>query len=164
MSPKELREQQLKKRVQHLRSTCKSADINRYNFDFRQVSENFYGNKEANLSYCKVPKAGSSFMTEIFLVLEKDRAQSVDEIFEISRSHVHAIGNKKLSTSALIKEKQPNSVTLIVSRNPYSRLYSAYVDKFYLFGLVKAAREISDNNGKRRLSCGYNVTFQEFLD
>ncbi|XP_062577765.1 carbohydrate sulfotransferase 14-like [Saccostrea cucullata] len=164
MSPTQLREQRMQKRVQHLRSTCKLADINRYNFDFRQVSENFYGNKEANLSYCKVPKAGSSFMTEIFLVLEKDRVQSVDEIFEISRSHVHVIGNRKLSTSALIKTKQSNSVTLIVSRNPYSRLYSAYVDKFYLFGLVKEAREISKKSGKRSLSCGYNVTFTEFLD
>ncbi|XP_048734167.2 carbohydrate sulfotransferase 9-like [Ostrea edulis] len=171
ISHAELREILMLKRVRHLQSSCKRADIGAYRFNFKQVSEIFYVDTKSNLSYCKVPKAGSSFMTDIFLVLNNDRhnitkyadknSELVDQMFELSRSQVHTIGNKKLHTTSLITdEQQSKTMTLIISRDPYSRLFSAYVDKFYLLGHVKSAREIS----QRRLSCGYNVTFQEFLD
>jgi chondroitin 4-sulfotransferase 11 len=163
------------KRVRHLQSACERADIGAYRFNFSQVSDIFYVDTNSNLSYCKVPKAGSSFMTDIFLVLDNDRqkptkywnrsSEIVDQMFELNRDHVHVIGNQKFETRSLLtNKKQSKTLNLIITRDPYSRLFSAYVDKFYLLGIVESAREISQKRGKKITSCGYNVTFQEFLD
>jgi chondroitin 4-sulfotransferase 11 len=175
ISHAELWKKMMLKRVRHLQSSCEKADTEEYRFSFNQVSEIFYVDKKSNLSFCKVPKAGSSFMTDIFLVLDNDghnlsrrfnkSLELVDETFELTRSRVHVIGNKKLATTSLVTDKnQSKTLNLIVSRDPYSRLFSAYVDKFYLIGHVKSAREISQRKGKIGSSCGYNVTFQQFLD
>lgn len=174
ISPADLQRSLILERVQSLESACDSADLSAYQFNFYQVTSRFYVDKQANLSYCKVPKAGSSFMTEIFFALDKDeknnsknsilKSKSIDEIFEMSRNRVHMIGNSKLGATPMLNDKELNTTVLLVSRNPYSRLYSAYVDKFYLFGLVKTAMEISKKNKKRLSSCGYDVTFPEFLD
>lgn len=174
MSPSELRKSQMLKRVHALQTTCKETDLKAYKFEFYQVTSRFYVDTNANLSYCKVPKAGSSFMTEVFFALDKDRnnqngtsiskSKSVDDIFEMSRRIVHAIGNNKLQTTPLLRDDDTKTTALLVSRDPYSRLYSAFIDKFYLFGLVKASVEISKSKKKRISNCGYDVTFQEFLD
>ncbi|XP_069132734.1 uncharacterized protein [Argopecten irradians] len=56
---------------------------------------------------------------------------------------------------------------VLVTRDPFTRLFSAYLDKYYLLGIW--GREMAQNIGKghRRIGggyCGFNISFEEFLD
>lgn len=54
-----------------------------------------------------------------------------------------------------------NDVIFHVARNPYSRLYSVYVDKIYLPGFWKFTKKINERKGRE---CSTSVRFGEFLD
>jgi hypothetical protein len=95
-------------RVRHLQSSCKSlkrANISAYRFSSKQTYQMYYMDEKSNLSYCKVPKIGSSFMTDIFLVLDKDRerltkysnksSESVHQILELDRESLHIVAKHK---------------------------------------------------------------------
>lgn len=54
-----------------------------------------------------------------------------------------------------------NDVIFHVTRNPYSRLYSVYIDKIYLPGFWKFTKKINERKGRE---CSTSVRFGEFLD
>ncbi|XP_061173411.1 carbohydrate sulfotransferase 9-like [Saccostrea echinata] len=155
---------EMKKRKNKLRALCGvNFTLEQYSFNFSQVTERYYIDKKAKLSYCKVPKAGSSLWTQIFMILRTEPQQNsymINKIVEESRNKLH--GYKPFFSSMPTVGNSTSSV--IMSRNPYSRLFSAYIDKIYLMDKFKISRIISMQNGKPKSVCGYNVTFQEFLD
>lgn len=66
-----------------------------------------------------------------------------------------------MNTTTTWDHVSSNDVIFHVTRNPYSRLYSAYIDKIYLPGFLKFTKEINERNGKE---CSRSVRFGEFLD
>ena len=123
------------------------------NYDDVNVKLHFAHNLK--LAFCKIPKCGSTFWMEVFLTLT---AKNVDyDLFGKKRVSAH------LATSYL-QESYRNIYTdytvFMMARNPYSRLYSAYVDKIFLPGFWGIAANIAKAHNR---TCGKDVSFEEFL-
>lgn len=108
-----------------------------------------------NLNYCKVPKCGSTFWMQVFLAL--NNVENIKDVFGKRRSLYH---NNALIKKSTMDHFSGSDVIFHVARNPYSRLYSAYVDKIYLPGFWGVASEINKRNGK---ACSQSPSFEEFL-
>lgn len=109
---------------------------------YHHVSTNVTFYHWKNLNYCKVPKCGSTFWMQVFLTLEK--IKSVEDVFGSGRNKYHTIAMNKTSTWDHVSS---NDVIFHVTRNPYSRLYSVYIDKIYLPGFWKFTKK---NKWKKR--------------
>ncbi|XP_062577778.1 carbohydrate sulfotransferase 9-like [Saccostrea cucullata] len=154
----------MRKRKNKLRAFCGvNSTLEQYSFNFSQVTERYYIDKKFKLSYCKVPKAGSSLWTQIFMILRtgpRQNSKKINEIVKESRNNLHGI--KPFFSS--IPTEGNSTTSIIMSRNPYSRLFSAFIDKIYLMDKFEITKKISLHYGKSKSLCGYKVTFQEFLD
>jgi hypothetical protein len=125
----------------------------------------FYKSENYNFSYCKVPKSGSTFWTRAFGILKRGLSYG-NFIFKLSRRNVHNTMLQYMTdVQNIINEK---SRTILVSRDPYSRLFSAYVDKSYLLLMKSLNFQIRHIQGDYDITnistCPTDVTFQEFLD
>ena len=114
-----------------------------------------------NFKYCKVPKVGCSFWTQAITVLNNGAAVA-DNVFGIPRKSVHI----KLTSPNRVKfdsNERQKSRSVLVSRDPYSRLYSAFLDKIFL--QRRGLRKLTRNNMHYtdNVTCGPEITFQEFL-
>lgn len=136
-------------RNSRLRQKCnRTKDLHTFN------NVTFYYWK--NLNYCKVPKCGSTFWMQVFLALNND--ENIKDMFGKTRSLYHT---NALNQKSTMDHFSGNDVIFHVTRNPYSRLYSAYVDKIYLPGFWGFAKGINERNGK---ACSQSVSFEEFLE
>lgn len=107
-----------------------------------------------NLNYCKVPKGGSTYWMQIFLAL--NNVKNITDLFGKKRSLQHSYTMATISW----RNTAVTDVIFHVTRNPYSRLFSAYIDKIFLPGFWQLAMDINKRNGKR---CNQPVSFEEFL-
>lgn len=131
----------------------------------------FYISEKYNLSYCRVAKVGSTFWTQVFMTLAGikpiDRiANEGKTMFDMSRDESHEAMKTHTDLTIGINDKRIHSTTsFLVARNPYSRLFSSYIDQIYLpnkwyvatFMVLKGSRK-----GQQK-RCGSDVTFNEFL-
>ena len=156
---------EMEDRIRFLQKGCKAETVTRYRLNFTQNKEIFYNNRNANLTYCKVPKAGSSYMTRVFLAL-KHPTWNLEKILKIQRSKVHVLGNK-FATNVPLSGGTNDSVTFLVVRDPYSRLYSAYIDKIFLktsfYHLQNEKDFVHSSLNKNNSECPRPVSFTEFL-
>ena len=155
------REQQ--RRLRHLRSACANETLFMNQVYPGESKPRFDYSFKYNLSYCKVPKVGSSFWTQAFIVLRRGWAEG-EKVFELARASIH-----KLNAGSLegLTENILKSRSVVVARDPYSRLFSAYIDKMFLPLLyVVAEQAVRHQRGlaKDELTCPESITFQEFLN
>ena len=124
----------------------------------------YYYTSRYDFSYCKVPKVGCTFWTQVFTILRKG-SNAFKDIVGLNRIAVHA----KLSRADSINfesEAGRKSRTVLVSRDPYSRLFSAFIDKMFLplmYGTAVSIVKRQRTPRKRNLSCAKDITFEEFL-
>ena len=152
----DLHQQQLK-RLQHLSRVCANETVFKNVMYKKRSLIKYNSSTKYNFNYCKVPKAGCTFWTEVFAILRKGASE---DVFLLSRHDVHF----KLGKQERIKFEMATkygSRTVLVSRDPYSRLFSAFIDKVFLpkniaFGIAKRLRKTND-------SCANDLTFEEFL-
>ena len=162
---RELLRQEQQRRIRHIRDACANESLFRNKVYTGKSSLLYYYSSGYNFSYCKVPKAGCSFWTQVFAILRKGTEQS-DKVFGMTRKNIH----RKLKNGNKLNfgsKTQLNSQSVLVSRDPFSRLFSAFIDKMFLplfYGLaiqiVKRQRNLKYN----ALTCANDITFQEFLD
>ena len=105
-----------------------------------------------NLFFCKVPKCGSTFWMQVFEALQNIKSAGSMRLFH----HI-----SPLNTTSNLSRANGSDIIFHVTRNPYSRLYSAYIDKFYRPGYLEHSKAINDYFKR---SCNITVTFEEFLD
>lgn len=150
-----------KKRIRTLRETCDSRPWLRSNVYKGHNSTNYYYSKKYGFVYCKVPKSGSTFWTQVFSILTKG-AKTAHDTFSAKRMSIHA-SSGKFATSFKFVAEVP---AIIVSRDPFSRLYSGFVDKIYLMLTWKIANSVrrSSKTGLKPGACAKDVSFQEFLE
>lgn len=92
------------------------------------------------------------------------------EMFEILTSGHSAVDKSRLSVHSRTELAHLNTTniwpTVTTARNPYSRLYSAYVDKIFLPNIYNTSRIIRAHllNQTSHDLCGNDVTFEQFLD
>ncbi|CAG2197617.1 unnamed protein product [Mytilus edulis] len=107
---------------------------------------------------CKVPKSGSTFWTEVFLTLSN--VTHVDNLGNLTRDMIHVELQEKIVSRNL--NARSLDTLLIISRDPWKRIYSAYMDKIYQ--IQTAYRDqIKHMIGKYRGYCGEVPTFEQFL-
>lgn len=155
--------QEQHRRIQHLHNACADESLFR-NKSYRGRNQlKYYFSTEYNFSYCKVPKAGCSFWTQAFTILEGGINNS-ERVFGMARTNLHSrLSNYGMPfNSETIKQSR----TILVSRDPYSRLLSAFIDKMYLplfnslaINVIRKQRDLTENE----IESANNVTFQEFL-
>ncbi|XP_064613104.1 carbohydrate sulfotransferase 8-like [Liolophura sinensis] len=127
------------------------------------------------LSYCNVPKIGSSFWYSAFAVLQDKESvtRSPYDLWNKYGENIHQkvkVTNFKKIPIKFRDDWLQDSLLFLFVRNPYARLFSAYVSKFvipnrfYWPGSGRVAiRYIRPNPSKFAMKCGHDVTFQEFL-
>ncbi|CAG5115750.1 unnamed protein product, partial [Candidula unifasciata] len=144
--------------------------------------------EQAGVIYCTVPKAGSTFWKRIFIAVNS-KVCTWFVCFSMSREEVHSPNHRAAQEGNTNFTKYP--IRLVVTRDPYSRLLSAYLDKLYLPALwslhgVAIAKKryqhslsnrrqdflrkhfneiakVFDNNSSKS-KCGKYVTFSEFVE
>ncbi|XP_069131923.1 uncharacterized protein [Argopecten irradians] len=122
----------------------------------------FFYSKTARMTCCKAPKTGSSFWGTVVLAIESQ--QNSDKTFHINRNSVH--GRNEIAVPTF-KNVSRNALSVMVSRDPYTRLYSAFVDKYFLLGQLGRSLQSALKKGPFRMNggvCGYDVTFSDFLN
>ncbi|CAI9727342.1 carbohydrate sulfotransferase 11-like isoform X1 [Octopus vulgaris] len=150
---------------------CKRTEINVSSEQKYKFSGRMFIDKKNHLLYCSVPKIGSTFMKRLLLILSGKMNKS--SIVEIKTKLAHKIRLENVNildiNSASINGCFANFHKLLVVRNPYERLYSAYLDKFvrpnglyYKLG-KKIIKMFRSNPSSQSLSCGDDVTFPEFI-
>ncbi|XP_033758656.1 carbohydrate sulfotransferase 10-like [Pecten maximus] len=118
-------------------------------------------NKAHNLMYCEVPKVGSTFWIRF---LHQLRANTTASPFAIKPQSV-----TDLKVNDKWKDKNVtmgDSTNFLFVRNPFHRLFSAYIDKLfspnpYYWSLL--GKYIIQKFRGKTSHCGHDVTFQEFL-
>ena len=152
------------RRLQHLQRACNDIKVFK-NMAYKGKSQMvYYYSSGYNFSLCKVPKTGCSFWTQVFAILRKGSNAS-KKIFGFKRSAVHSL----LGVADYINfesDTRRNSRIVIVSRDPYSRLFSAFIDKMFLplmYGTAVSIVKRQRTSQKRNLSCANDITFEEFL-
>ncbi|XP_045187550.2 uncharacterized protein LOC123545274 [Mercenaria mercenaria] len=131
-------------------------------------------NNNYSLCYFDMPKIGSTFIKQMFSVL-KHGVEYAKNNFSISRNKVHS--GVQTRERFHYNDTLEKTLTIVPVRNPYSRLFSAFIDKVYLLSSVDLRLKIIANKYQYSLSDlkdlaqpGYNytselsVTFQDFLD
>ena len=151
--------QQQRKRLQHLRRACDDEDVFKNVMYNKQSLIVYYFSSRYNFSYCKVHKAGGTFWTQVFAILQKG---ATADVFRLSKLDVHLQLMPVVKSTYEMVTKH-DSRTVLVSRDPYTRLFSAFIDKLFLpisypvaVGIVKRQRKTKD-------SCANDITFEEFL-
>ena len=108
-----------------------------------------------------MPKVGCTFWTQAFILLQNN-ASKAETVFSMNRLTLHMKLGKTV-TVAFESEARRNSRTVLISRNPYSRLFSAFIDKMFLPELYPKAVGIIQRQRKTKSSCANDITFEEFL-
>ena len=134
---------------------------------------NILYNKERNFTYCMVEKAGTTFWRRLFYLMDqKHRTGKIVDPYSVEHYFVHNNNIPTLRNFSNIQAMdilQNSSKTLFV-RDPYERIFSAYVDKLvtineYYFNYIgsTAIRKVRINPSPRSLTCGHDLTFSELL-
>ena len=109
-----------------------------------------------------MPKVGGTFWTQAFILLQNN-ARTSEAVFSMNRMKLHNKLGKAISV-AFKSEARRNSCTVLISRHPYSRLFSAFIDKMFLPELYPEAVGIIQRQRKTKSSCANDITFEEFLN
>ncbi|GFN85733.1 carbohydrate sulfotransferase [Plakobranchus ocellatus] len=92
-------------------------------------------NEDYKLVYCFVPKGGCTFWIRLFRFLSGDvlNSSEVKSLLDIDRFFAHYSPNDAIvKIGAAMAEVENESLTFIFTRDPYRRLWSAYIDKIFL--------------------------------
>ncbi|XP_069103831.1 uncharacterized protein [Argopecten irradians] len=142
-------------RLIRLQNGCQSEQDKGFTLTHNQTRIRYDYSRTANLSVCSVPKAGSTLVTLVLLALELPKGTDVRRIFQTKRSLVHAQSTGYLRKT--VEDESRPTRNVIVARDPYRRLFSAYVDKQIL------RLPIRDANNSSKLLCGNHLTFEQYL-
>lgn len=132
-----------------------------------------YVTPDNRLVYCDIPKVGCTYWKQIIRFLSRDFIGDVRSPEDISRMYVHfGDWNKtrllKLREQENIDEVNKAGYTFTMTRDPYARLWSGYLDKLFLpdfwwwlgTAIVNQTRPDATDWSRK---CGHDVTFSEFL-
>lgn len=139
----------------------------------RSVIE-FHVDPQHHISYCPVEKVASTFWRRVFFMGLSENNGKYTSPYDVPILDAISHEPKKKFTQRLSKVMGKMSEVFLFVRDPYSRLLSAYIDKFiapnpyYWHRIGRKTIELyrRDNNGKRILGSqvhGHDVTFEEFM-
>ncbi|XP_033758817.1 carbohydrate sulfotransferase 11-like [Pecten maximus] len=126
--------------------------------------ETLYFYAEANnLAFCKTPKSGSTFVGTVVSALK--HREEFGNLFHANRESIH--GRNEAKFSAIFSSTVVPVKLVLVVRNPYTRLFSAYIDKYSILAAWGKRLANVKQKGLFKMGagyCGYNVSFEDMLD
>ncbi|XP_045204869.2 carbohydrate sulfotransferase 9-like isoform X3 [Mercenaria mercenaria] len=167
------KEQEMKERLSRVRQKCLDYMQNPYWQNLRQGGR-VWTYEPQQIHYCIIPKVGCTFWKRIMRFLGKDypRTQNVQRPSDIDRGFVHYGGLSNLQQwsvqNPIAHMLMTNGNSFMMTRDPYSRLWSAYIDKFLLpdFWRTDAkavVKKLRPNATEYERNCANNVSFYEYL-
>ncbi|XP_046376591.2 carbohydrate sulfotransferase 11-like [Haliotis rufescens] len=126
-------------------------------------------NMASKLAYCYIPKCGCTFWKRVIRFLNGDYAgRNVTSPSHIRRIETHSSAYSNPNTFmpfSVYRKLSKRFNSFMFVREPYARLWSAYVDKFYLpdFWSNFQAEIRSRRYPSRASRCVSDVTFPEFV-
>lgn len=149
--------------------TCKQFSVTEYLPDYR-LSGLMYSH--AQIVYCAVAKTGSTMWKSIIRFLNRDCPAHLKSPYDMSKATIHY--GKLINTSVYHMNNLQHRInasrkfSFMFSRNPYTRLWSAYIDKIYLPDFwISEARIIvkqRQNHTIENINCPDDITFAEFVE
>jgi hypothetical protein len=149
-------------RIEHFRKQCHSYHLDS-NSNGDEGLKVLYS-KKYKLAYRLVPKVGSTFMIQVYSIL-KDYGNT-KKVLNLSRGDIHngrADNFRKIMPLKSLKDY----TVLIMARNPYSRLYSAYVDKIYILNTFSLCKDVISKlfgTNAQKNNCKFDISFEQFLE
>lgn len=160
------KELEIYERTEHLRSSCSQIPPQR-NLQGKVLGRVFFISERHSLSYCKVAETGSTFWSQVFLALAGFNPafhdyEDAETVFDMSLGEIKtAISRQHGLTMDWDDKRVKLTTSFLVAKNPYSRLFSTYIDQIYLPLHWGKAMKMTDV--PKRQECGSDITFQEFL-
>ncbi|XP_053386502.1 carbohydrate sulfotransferase 11-like [Mercenaria mercenaria] len=168
--------QRFHERQRHLRSRCLEVLKNNDHTaceDQQEIKSNLKYVKKRNVLYCSIEKTGSTFWRRILHIAGGWGNTSNPTHIEISKAYDGKGGYRRMQNKTweevenLFKHTEP----IMFVRNPFSRLFSGWLDKFYspnVFywnetgrNILESQRHVLDDDSIR---CASNVSFVEFVN
>ena len=111
-----------------------------------------------------MPKVGCTFWTQAFILLQSN-ASKAETVFSMNRLTLHMkLGRTVTVAFESEARRKSRTVLILISRHPYSRLFSAFIDKMFLPEMYPGAVGIIQRQRKTKSSCANDITFEEFLN
>lgn len=160
-------------RLAHIKAVCAQYNVDEM-FRGLTMTGTALATPDKSLIYCDIPKVGCTHWKRVFRFISHDYEGKVDSPEEIPRIYAHfGPWNHtrliSLSNKTLLDDVNKSGLKFMISRDPYERLWSGYLDKLYLpdfwwwlgTKMISELRPSADEASKR---CGHDVTFSEFLE
>ena len=138
-------------RANYLRQACEKSRITEplvssQGMNSGKLDKNFFVDEGRHLVYCAVPKVGSSVWKRVFRIL--NNLEPRGSLFRQSGllAHVHTEDLTFYNKGSQWKRKMlRSSLKFLFVRDPFARLFSAYIDKIFLpFGFGQAAQIVNE--------------------
>lgn len=130
----------------------------------------FHVDQKRKTLYCGTAKCGSTFWRRMFDVMTgNDRG--ITSPFEISYGYADPVLIESIiqKSQNVVIEIFRKYFRFMFSREPYGRLFSAYLNKFfavekhYWISVGRGIKQNGFNHSLRSRACGHDVTFAEFV-
>ena len=121
--------------------------------------------KEHHLIFCFVPKNGCSFWKRVFAILGSAKAGKA--VFNLSGTAIHTMNQSDRLKGRFFQmyHSLRSSKKVMFVRDPYERLFSGYIDKYFCpcsfdsSSVISKFRVAVDERGE----CQSDLSFMEFL-
>lgn len=135
------------------------------------MDSDVYVLQKYNISYCKVPKAGSTYWEQVLAYINHNPYE-LSQLgfvtpFQISKFDIRYTSyftlprrHWKLDADRAEMDK---TMKILFVRHPLERLWSSYIEKFYLIDYWTTLALDMKTTGKEE-RCPKSVTFREFID
>ena len=164
---------EMERRVEHVRKNCFKNITNPFWLNLTPTGRVWIDHPH-QLYYCIVPKAGCTFWKQLVRFLTGDFKQglNIQKPSSIDRNFVHYGGLKNITVVSLnnpvLRMLMATGKSFMVTRNPYSRLWSGFIDKFLLPDFWRTSAKyvmtsMRPNATAFEKKCPRDVTFEEFL-
>ncbi|XP_050406670.1 carbohydrate sulfotransferase 9 [Patella vulgata] len=159
----------LQERKRRLHSYCSGKELEKVgNNDDEVLKKHFYHDIKHNFLYCSVEKIGSTFWKRLLQIISGHSKKSSP--FEIVNEFDDNAPTFKDASFDYIHAVLQDSLKFVIARDPYSRLFSAFANKFFLVNSrfrkvvgTRIIRTIRVNASKKALKCGHDITFPEIV-
>lgn len=106
-------------------------------------------------------------MIQVYNILTKN--VDAKSMYKLSRNDIHDDRVDRMRKIISLADLNTYTV-LIMARNPYSRLYSGYIDKVFILNTLNLCKDILSKSLKKNeqkdktRSCKFDISFEEFLE
>ncbi|XP_069107956.1 carbohydrate sulfotransferase 11-like [Argopecten irradians] len=154
----------MRRRAQYINNTCQQLDWTKHVINGRTPV--YFYSQHASLLVCKAPKTGSTLLGAVVRAINLFNENNVSTIFQLGRNDIHK-GLDEVRDQLITEEIIRTRSHVMVTRDPYSRLFSTFIDKYFLLGRLGRELALYVKRGFKESKgtyCGYDYTFQDFLD